>query len=225
MRSSLGIMERTLVIGASGGIGAALAQSLDGEVVRLSRKEHGFDVRNPEAAETMLGQIEGPFTRVIVALGILAPQGVKPEKSLAAIEAEVMAETFAVNAIGPALILKHLPRWLPKDQRSVVGVLSARVGSIGDNRVGGWHSYRASKAALNQLIRGASIELQRTHKQAVLIALHPGTVATEFTRDYAGRHPTVAPEVAARNLLTVLDGATPDMTGGFYDYAGETIPW
>lgn len=218
-------MERTLVIGASGGIGAAIAEALTGEVVRLSRRENGFDVLHPNEAEDILAAIEGPFSSVVVALGVLAPQGAKPEKSLSAIDPRNMAETIAVNTIGPALILRHLPRWLLKDQRAVVGVLSARVGSIGDNRIGGWHSYRASKAALNQLVRGAAIELQRTHKHAVLMALHPGTVATDFTRDYAGRHLTVTPEVAAQNLIKVMHDATPEMSGGFYDYAGKEIVW
>jgi len=132
---------------------------------------------------------------------------------------------MAVNAIGPALVLGHMARLLPRDRRAVVAVLSARVGSIGDNRIGGWHSYRASKAALNQIVRGAAIEIGRTHRQAVCVALHPGTVATSFTAGYAGRHPTVAPDEAATNLLAVLDGLTPAQSGGFYDYAGVVVPW
>ncbi len=218
-------MERTLIIGASGGIGSAIEQALSGEVVCLSRSKHGFDVLRPERAEDLLAAIEGPFTRVIVALGVLAPNGLKPEKSLVAIDPAHMAEVFAVNAIGPALVLRHLPRLLAKDRPSVVGVLSARVGSIGDNTIGGWHSYRASKAALNQLVKGAAIELKRTHKEATILALHPGTVATAFTRDYAGRHSTVPAEVAASNLISVLKSATPDMSGGFFDYAGARIEW
>ena len=136
-----------------------------------------------------------------------------------------MAHVFAVNAIGPALILRHVSRLMPKDKRSVVAVLSARVGSIGDNQIGGWYSYRASKAALNQIVHGAAIELGRSHKQSICVALHPGTVETPFTKDYAGRHKTVSAQEAALNLLDVIADLTPGQSGGFYDYAGQEIVW
>lgn len=106
-----------------------------------------------------------------------------------------------------------------------VGILSARVGSIGDNGLGGWYSYRMAKAALNQLIHTAAIELGRSHKQAVIALLHPGTVATDFTAKYAGNHSTVPPDEAAQNLISVLGGLTPAQSGGFYDWAGQTVPW
>jgi NAD(P)-dependent dehydrogenase (short-subunit alcohol dehydrogenase family) len=221
-------MTTALVIGASGGIGSAVAAALEGDgvaVTRLSRAQDGFDVTAPDAALKALDGVGGPFDLVFVALGILAPDGGAPEKALAQIEAAAMAQVLAVNTIGPALVLSRIAQLLPRDRRGVVAVLSARVGSIGDNRIGGWHSYRASKAALNQLIRGAAIELGRTHKQAVCVALHPGTVATPFTADYAGRHRTVSPEEAAGNLLAVIEGLTPGQSGGFYDYAGEVVPW
>ena len=107
----------------------------------------------------------------------------------------------------------------------MIGNLSARLGSIGDNRLGGWWSYRMSKAALNQMIHGAAIELKRTHKEAVCVALHPGTVATDFTAKYAGRHKTVEPSEAAHNLLSVLEGLGPDDTGLFFDWQGERVAW
>jgi NAD(P)-dependent dehydrogenase (short-subunit alcohol dehydrogenase family) len=114
---------------------------------------------------------------------------------------------------------------LPKRGRSVTGVLTARVGSIGDNRIGGWHSYRASKAALNQIVHGAAIELGRSHREAVIAALHPGTVATSFTQGYDPKHGKVTPEDAARNLCDVMESLTQAQSGGFYDYAGTEIPW
>ena len=114
---------------------------------------------------------------------------------------------------------------LPREGRSVLAVLSARVGSIGDNRIGGWISYRSAKAAVNQVVRTASIELARSHPQAVCVALHPGTVATAFTEKYLGRHPSVAPEAAADNLLSVMDGLNADQTGQFFDWAGKEVPW
>ncbi|WP_420858518.1 SDR family NAD(P)-dependent oxidoreductase [Marivivens marinus] len=221
-------MNRALVIGSSGGIGAALCHHLRGqgaEVLGLSRSEHGLDLLDPPSIDAAMGTLSGVFDTVFVATGALATTGGTPEKSLSAIDAEQMAQVFAVNAIGPALLLKALPRLLPKDRTCRVGVLSARVGSIGDNRIGGWHSYRASKAALNQIVRGASIELRRTQRQSICVALHPGTVETPFTARYAGRHKTVPADTAAANLVAVLDALSPDQTGGFFDYAGAQVDW
>lgn len=224
----LAIMENALVIGASGGIGAAVVARLQGRgvaVTTLSRQADGIDVTDPGSVERALGALAGPFDVIFVSIGVLAPQGEAPEKALGAITAANMAQVFAVNAIGPALILRQVPRLLARDRRAVCAVLSARVGSIGDNRVGGWHSYRASKAALNQIVHGAAIELARTHRHAVCVALHPGTVATPFTAAYAGRHPTVPASEAAENLLQVIGGLADEQTGGFFDYAGRAISW
>jgi NAD(P)-dependent dehydrogenase (short-subunit alcohol dehydrogenase family) len=221
-------MENALIIGASGGIGACVALELEGrgvKVTRLSRKEDGFDVTDPVAVAAQLDALDGPYDLIFVAIGILAPQGGAPEKALAAIDGAAMAQVFAVNTIGPALILRHAPRLLARDGSGVVAVLSARVGSIGDNNIGGWHSYRASKAAVNQIIRGAAIELGRSHKGVTCVALHPGTVETPFTADYAGRHKTMPAPDAARHLLAVIDGLTPAQTGQFFDYAGKEVPW
>jgi len=220
-------MDRALVIGASGGIGSALASELaarGADVTGLSRSGDGLDVTDPASVDRVLGALEGPFDTILVATGILAPEGDMPEKSLDALDAKDMARTLAVNAIGPALVLRHAPRLLPREGRSVVGVLTARVGSIGDNRMGGWYSYRASKAAANQIVHGAAIEIGRKRTHAVVVALHPGTVETPFTAEYPG-HRKVAPDEAAQNLLNVLDRLKPENSGGFYDYAGEAIAW
>lgn len=220
-------MQRALVIGASGGIGRALAAELARRgvaVTGLSRSEDGFDVTDPGSVSRLLGELEGPFDAVLVATGILAPKGGTPEKALSQIEADRMAEVMAVNAIGPALVLAHVPRLLPREGRSVVAVLTARVGSIGDNGLGGWYSYRASKAAANQIVRTAAIEIGRKRKAAVVVALHPGTVATPFTEDYPG-HRKVTAEESAGNLVDVIEGLTPGQSGGFFDYAGREIPW
>ena len=144
-------------------------------------------------------------------------------KSLRALNAGQIAAQFALNAMGPALVVKHALRLLPRDRPAQLGVLSARVGSIGDNALGGWYSYRASKAALNQMIHTASIEIARSHPLAVVACLHPGTVATNFTADYAAEK--VTPAVAADRLLRVLAGLTPSQSGGFYDWAGRVIVW
>lgn len=215
---------KALVIGASGGIGQAVTQDLrysGDEVVTLSRSAEGLDVTDAGSVDAVLGGVSGPFDLIFVAVGVLGT----PEKSLDAIDAGAMAEVMAVNAIGPALILRHLPRLLPRSGRSVCAVLSARVGSIGDNRIGGWYSYRASKAALNQIVHGAAIEVGRSHKDSIVVALHPGTVQTAFTAEYAGRHKTVTAQEAAGNLLGVTGGLTVEQSGGFFDYAGAVVPW
>jgi NAD(P)-dependent dehydrogenase (short-subunit alcohol dehydrogenase family) len=221
-------MKQVLVIGASGGIGAALCAAVvarGDRVTPLSRARDGLDVTDPAAVDRVLGALERRFDLIIQATGILAGPGGAPEKSLDAISAAEMAAVLATNTIGPALVLRHVPRLLRRDAPAVVGILSARVGSIGDNRIGGWHSYRASKAALNQIVRGAAIELGRSHPQAAVVALHPGTVATPFTAAYAGRHKTVTPDMAAADLLTVMAGLTAADTGQFLDYRGESLPW
>ncbi len=218
---------RALVVGSSGGIGAALVAALAarGEVVGLSRRGDGLDVTDEGSVAGVLGRLEGPFDLVIVATGALELGGVRPERALRSLDAGVMAAQFALNAVGPALVVKHALRLLPKDRPAKVAALSARVGSIGDNALGGWYSYRAAKAALNQLIHTASIEVARSHPLAVLALLHPGTVATGLTQAYAGGHPAVTPEVAAGHLVSVLDGLTPADTGGFFDWTGARVAW
>ena len=221
-------MARGLVIGASGGIGAAVSSELTQrgwEITGLSRSHDGLDVTDEHSVEALLGSLDGPFHLVFVATGALVIDGHEPEKAVREVTPKGLLDQFRVNTLGPMLILKHALRLLPKDERSVFAALSARVGSIGDNGIGGWHSYRASKAALNQLVHGAAIELRRTHKRAIAVCLHPGTVETPFTEKYAARHKTVAAAEAASNLINVVDGLTPDQSGGFFDYAGREIPW
>ena len=221
-------MGRALVVGVSGGIGAALRAALAArgdEVVGLSRSGDGLDVTDEASVARVLGALDGTFDLVIVATGALDIGGAGPEKSLRALDAGAMAAQFAVNAAGPVLVLKHALRLMPRDRVARFAALSARVGSIGDNRLGGWYSYRAAKAALNQLIHTASVEIARSHPRAVVVCLHPGTVATRFGAAQRGGHPAVTPEGAARNLLAVLEGLEPDQTGGFFDWAGERVAW
>jgi NAD(P)-dependent dehydrogenase (short-subunit alcohol dehydrogenase family) len=221
-------MKRALIIGASGGIGSAIASELQNRgllVDALSRSTNGLDVTDEQSIRAAFAPLDTGYDLVFVASGALQGAGNSPEKSIKALEAAAMADQFAVNCIGPALVLKHAIRLMPRDRRSVFAALSARVGSIGDNRLGGWYSYRAAKAALNQVIHTGAIELARTHPEALCVALHPGTVATDFTANYAGRHPTVAPAEAAQTLLAVLDGLTPAQRGQFFDWAGKSVPW
>lgn len=220
--------SRALVIGASGGIGQAVANLMEArgaDVTRLSRSADGFDITNEASVTRHLGALTGSYDAIIIATGGLSPTGAAPEKTLAQISARALAAQFALNAIGPALVLRHASRLLSRDRRAIVAALSARVGSIGDNRLGGWYGYRAAKAALNQIVHTAAIELARSHRQTICVALHPGTVETALTRAYLARHPAVAPQTAAENLLAVLDGLAPADTGGFFDWAGNRIAW
>jgi NAD(P)-dependent dehydrogenase (short-subunit alcohol dehydrogenase family) len=221
-------MERALIIGASGGIGGAVARTLSARgvaVSTLSRSADGFDITDESRVSAALSALEPGFDLILVATGALVIDGAGPEKTLRALTAQAMADQFALNCIGPALVLKHAVRLLPRKGRSVFAALSARVGSIGDNALGGWYSYRAAKAALNQVVHTGAIELARSHPQAICVALHPGTVATALTAAHAGGHATVTPDQAAQNLLGVIDWLTPAETGLFFDWKGERIVW
>ncbi|MEO0569509.1 MAG: SDR family NAD(P)-dependent oxidoreductase [Pseudomonadota bacterium] len=221
-------MKKALILGASGGIGSALVEALRGSgwgVTGLSRSVDGLDVTDETSVDRILGAVDGTFDLMFVATGALEIAGQGPEKSLREISVQAMQAQFALNCMGPALILRHAARLLPRDRECRFAALSARVGSIGDNRLGGWYSYRAAKAALNQIMHGAAIELKRTHKQSICVALHPGTVATSLTSKYASGRKTVTPPEAAGNLLRVLDGLTPDETGLFFDWSGARVEW
>lgn len=218
---------RALVVGASGGIGQALVAALRvrGEAVGLSRSRDRLDVTDEVSIAGAMGALEGTFDLIVVATGALVLDGQGPEKTLKTVTAEGLARAYAVNAIGPALVVKHALRLLPRDRIARLAVLSARVGSIGDNHLGGWYGYRAAKAALNQLVHTAAIEAARTHPQSVLVALHPGTVETGLAPAQRVGHPAVSPAEAAGNLLAVLDELQPADTGGFFDWQGKSVPW
>ena len=219
---------KAIVIGATGGIGAAIFRALESagaDATALSRSGDGLDLADEASIARATETLDGPFDLIFDATGALVIDGAGPEKTIAAIDPAAMAAQFALNAIGPALLLKHFHPLLPKDRRGLFVTLSARVGSIGDNGLGGWISYRASKAALNQIVRTAAIEIARRRPEAVVAALHPGTVRTDLTAKYAGNHPTVSPDEAATNLLAVIDGLTPEDTGGFFAWDGKPIPW
>ena len=221
-------MRRALILGASGGIGSAIAGELirrNVEVTGLSRRDDGLQITDEASVEACLGRLDAGFDLIFVATGALEIAGARPEKTLGQLSAQAMMDQFSVNCIGPSLVLKHARRLMPRDRRGAFVALSARVGSIGDNRIGGWYAYRTAKAALNQMLHSAAIELARTHPQMICAALHPGTVETEFTRKYVGRHPTVPAAEAAENLLQVIDALTPDQTGGFFDWTGAEVPW
>ncbi len=167
-----------------------------------------------------------PLRLLINATGFLHGEGHEPEKSWRQIDPGHMAKSFAVNAIGPALLVKHFLPLLPREGKAVFVTLSAKVGSIGDNRLGGWYSYRASKAALNQIVRTAAVELARRQRESLCVALHPGTVSSRMTSPFRKEGLDVCtPEEATTRLLSVVDGLKPADSGGFLDYRGQPLPW
>lgn len=221
---------RALVIGASGGIGRAIAIAFGdrvgmGGVVTLSRSADGLDVTDEGSVEAARAKLEGHFDAIFVATGGLNVGGFGPEKTIKELSRGGFEAQFALNAIGPGLLLKHMHDLMPRDRRAVFAILSARVGSIGDNRLGGWTSYRAAKAAVNQIVRTSAVEIARKRPRSIVVSLHPGTVRTEMTSKYLARHPSVLAEDAAVNLLSVIEGLTPADTGGFFDWRGEKVDW
>jgi NAD(P)-dependent dehydrogenase (short-subunit alcohol dehydrogenase family) len=236
--------SRALVVGASGGIGSAVTDLLAREefeaVHAFSRKAHPderpeihpgqIDIEHePSIAAAAEAVREGaPLRLVFVATGLLHDATLQPEKTYRSLDPELLARSFRVNAVGPALVAKHMLPLLPKDGRSIFAVISARVGSIEDNRLGGWYGYRASKAALNQLVRTLAVELRRQKPDAICIALHPGTVDTALSQPFQGGVESgklFTSAYAAERLLTVLNGLTAADTGQLYAWDGQRIPF
>ena len=221
-----------VVIGASGGIGAALVDALRadprcGHVEGLHRHSPvpiDFDDPPGIAAAADGVRAKAPFQLVVNAAGLLHTDGFMPEKKLADLDDAQLLATFRANTIGPALVLRHFAPLLDR-RRSLVGLLSAKVGSIGDNRLGGWYGYRASKAALNMIVRTAAIELARTTPEAVVAALHPGTVDTALSRPFGGERIGTPAALCAAQLLAVLDSLRPADSGCFVAYDGTRLPW
>jgi NAD(P)-dependent dehydrogenase (short-subunit alcohol dehydrogenase family) len=230
------------VFGASGGIGKALVQSLAAlgcdRIYAGSRSGAGFDSEKvvsfafdledeASIAQAARSMRDDPPQWVIVASGVLTlEEGQGPERTYKRLDPEVMAKVLAINTIGPALIAKHILPLMSRADPFVFAALSARVGSITDNGLGGWHSYRASKAALNMLLKNFAIEMGRTHPQGAIIGLHPGTVDTglsaPFQKGLADGQLT-EPSKASENLLAVLSHLTPASSGQVFDFAGKLI--
>ena len=223
-----------VVFGSSGGIGDAFARCLSHSnrcnyVKAVSRDNtFGFDITDENAIVLLADELEKSFGTVDLimdATGVLQIDGAGPEKSISSLDPEIMTKAFMANTIGPALLIKHCARLLPVETKGVFATLSARVGSIEDNRLGGWYSYRASKAALNQIVKTASIEVSRKRPNSVLLALHPGTVESRLSDPFAKGRFTHSAVEASQRMLKVIDQTDPDETGGFFDYAGERITW
>jgi NAD(P)-dependent dehydrogenase (short-subunit alcohol dehydrogenase family) len=223
-----------MIFGARGGIGAALADALEqdpnyAQVIRLHRESNPlFDIMDEASIAAAAAALAGtypPISMVIVATGVLHSIQKGPEKSLRELDPDWMMENFRINAVGPALVAKHFLPIMAKQGPICFAALSARVGSISDNRLGGWHSYRASKSALNMFIRNIAIEWQRKNPQSIVVGLHPGTVETALSAPFKGNpaHERFTPARAAGDMLNVLHGLKPEQSGQIFAYDGSLI--
>ena len=231
------------VFGSTGGIGRALCQALAQggcetvyagsrsgiEPVGAAFRPFAFDLGDEASIAAATDAMkEHPPEWVIVASGVLTlPDGTGPERTYRKLDPASMSEVFAINTIGPAIIAKHILPLMPRSQRFVFAALSARVGSISDNGLGGWHSYRASKAALNMLLKNFALEMGRTHKEGVVAGLHPGTVDSALSEPFQSNLPDgqlTRPGDAAANLINVLQNLSPGDSGKVFDFAGKEVP-
>ena len=221
-----------LIIGASGTIGSHFVKLLENhsscsKVIGIHRNSpHAIDYSRPETIEESANSLAefGPFQLVINTIGILHSEQWMPEKKLEDLNQDQLSKMFNTNTIGPALTIKHFSKLLdPK--HGVMATLSAKVGSIEDNRLGGWYSYRASKAALNMIIKTAAIEFTRTKPNIALIALHPGTVNSGLSQPFRGQQIGRDPLEAVNDMFNVLAKVNKEDSGSFLTYAGEKLPW
>lgn len=242
---SFGDDLQVVIIGASGGIGAAMVEACvaDPKVARihsLSRQGRAhaspkvtsltFDFTDEASIEAGANALRdsAPLDIIIVATGLLHGDGISPEKNLRALSFEGFEKSYAANVIGPAMSAKYFVPLLRRDRKSVFAALSARVGSISDNRLGGWYAYRASKAALNMVLKTLSIEIGRRHKNSVIIGLHPGTVDTTLSEPFQGNVPEgklFTPAFSARALLGVINQVSADDSGKLFAWDGKEIPF
>ena len=220
---------RALIFGASGGIGLAFSKFLENKlgienVIKLSRSFNGFEISDEEKILKFSESIEGSFNLIINAIGVLQTTEIGPEKTINVVKQKSMIDMMTINAIGPALLLKNFSKKLDKTKFSVFVNLSARVGSITDNILGGWISYRSSKAALNQIIKTSSIEINRRNKNAICVGLHPGTVKTRFTEKFQNTTETISPDKSVEMMMKVIENLSVGDNGYCFAYDGKVIP-
>lgn len=228
---SLGRNYRALVIGSSGALGQAFCQHLRSDPNCALINELGrstaipLDLEEPDSISAAAASLSSsaPYQLILLATGLLHREGVEPEKSLKTINPDALQSVFQVNALGPAIVMREFLPLL--DTHGAMAVMSARVGSISDNRLGGWYAYRASKAALNMLIKTAAIEHAKRHPKARLLSLHPGTVQSDLSHPFRGAKAARPAKQAAAELLGVIDRSSPNDSGGFFAYDGKRIEW
>ena len=222
-------MKKAIVIGASGAIGKALSEACEKagmSVIRLSRPEIDLTSEESMMESASKLKLEGSVDLIIVATGILHTPTLQPEKNIKQVGPENLHTLFQVNAIGPILLLKHFAPLLNPETKSVFAVLSARAGSISDNQLGGWYGYRASKAALNMLLKTASIEYRRTQKSLIIAGLNPGMVDSQLSKPFQANVPKdhlFSPELGAQHLMKVIEGLTLPDSGNLFEWDGTKI--
>ena len=234
-------MKNVVVIGANGAIGNAFVSSFvnntdikniftlgRAETKNYSKRIKHFiaDITDESAIEDFASSIDVTLDAVIVATGILHADGINPEKSIRDIDLETFSEILKINTIGPAIIGKHLLPLLNNQTKSVMAFLSARVGSISDNKLGGWYAYRASKSALNQVIKNFSIEIGRRNKNAVVIGFQPGTVDSNLSKPFqknVNKDKLFTPEFSVEKMTHVIENLTSEDSGNIFDWSGEII--
>lgn len=221
--------KKALIIGSNGTIGRALVAQLatDYEVHTLSREQ--TDYTEPSLAEIARDlRSVGEFDLIISCIGVLHNERLQPEKRLAQLNQAGLEEYFRINTIVPSLCIKHFSGLLSKSSNSAFLLLSAMVGSITDNRLGGWYGYRSSKAALNMMVKTASIELARTHKRACIAAVHPGTTMGELSKPFSSRvakDKYYSPEQTAQRIAALADNLNADSSGHFFNWDGQELAW
>ena len=227
---------KALVIGASGAIGSAFVRAFGNDpqcqyvhaIARSAAKSNaGFDLRDPSsiAKQAELAGLHGPFEVMVDATGALVIDGAMPEKSLSQLSQEALLNNLAINAVGPAMVLRHFSPLLASGD-AMYAKLSARVGSISDNRLGGWYGYRSAKAALNMLLQTAAIELQRKNPLLRVVALQPGTVDSALSKPFqAGVQNLLTPEASVQGMLQALAALPPCKGACFIDHQGREIAW
>ena len=222
-------VKRALIIGSNGTLGSALTKRLKDDFY-----VHCINRDNTDYSETSLNNLanelktKGRLHRIICCIGVLHNDSLSPEKSLKQLNEKTLSEYFYINTILPALSIKAFSPLLCKDSDTQFAVLSAMVGSIEDNKLGGWYGYRSSKAALNMLIKTASIEFTRTHKKCSIAAIHPGTTRGNLSRPFTAKidpNKYYTPEQSAMRILRVIDNLTPKTSGSFLNWDGTEIPW
>jgi NAD(P)-dependent dehydrogenase (short-subunit alcohol dehydrogenase family) len=238
--SGIGLALCELLLASSPGIAvvavarsAATASTLDALQQRFGNRLHRIDadLTRPAAMATLADSVRtsvGTLDWVVHAAGMLHGERIAPEKSVRDVSHDALQQVFALNAFAPILLARALLPFLPKDRPGVFVAISARVGSIGDNQLGGWYAYRASKAAQNQFMRTLAIELRRTHPQMVCANLHPGTVDTPLSKPFqrgVAADKLFSPGRAARYLLDVITQLSPEQSGRFHAWDGSEIPW
>lgn len=222
-------MKKALLIGANGTIGSALANAMQRryELYTVSREETDYTEHSLETLATSF-KSAGTFSLIICCIGTLHNDNVAPEKRLRQLNEASLSEYFRINTIIPALCLRFFHPLLDKNNPSRFTFLSAMVGSISDNKLGGWYGYRSSKAALNMMVKTASIEVKRSHKMAALAVIHPGTTVGPLSKPFASgvsKDKYYTPEQSAERILSISESLQAEQTGGFFNWDGTHLPW